>query len=84
MAPTLQDVSFLLGLSLAGHPIGPMEPPLNWDMDLNNRFAGVYDGAPTLLHETHGPKLDWLMHFRVSSTYLLFGMRFVTTSFYCN
>lgn len=83
MAPTLQDVSFLLGLPLAGHPIGPMEPPLNWDVDLNNRFAGAYAGAPTLRHETHGPKLDWLMSFRVSSTYLLFGAYDGTISFYC-
>jgi hypothetical protein len=29
MAPTLQDVSYLLGLSLAGHPIGPLKAPRN-------------------------------------------------------
>ena len=29
MAPTLEDVSMLLGLPLAGEPIGPTDPPHN-------------------------------------------------------
>ncbi|KAK1630618.1 hypothetical protein QYE76_004933 [Lolium multiflorum] len=30
MAPTLEDVSMLLGLPLAGEPIGPLEEPVGW------------------------------------------------------
>ena len=48
MAPTLQDVSFLLGLPLAGQPVGPLEAPLNWEADLIDRFDGIFDGAPAL------------------------------------
>ena len=67
MAPTLQDVSLLLGLPLAGHAIGPLEAPVRWQQDFAQRFAGLYDGAPALASEHHGPKYDWLLHFQVSS-----------------
>ena len=67
MAPTLQDVSFLLGLPLAGQPVGPLEAPLNWETDLADRFEGIFNGAPALRADSHGPKLDWLLAFQVSS-----------------
>ena len=39
MAPTLQDVSYLLGLPLEGDPIGPLrEPPANWKLEMAQRF----------------------------------------------
>ena len=34
MAPTLQDVSFLLGLPLAGEAVGPLEAPVDWQDDV--------------------------------------------------
>ena len=66
MAPTLQDVSFLLGLPLAGQPVGPLEAPVNWQDDLIARFQGIFAGAPPLQYDSHGPKLDWLVAFQVS------------------
>ena len=67
MAPTLQDVSYLLGLPLAGEAIGPLQAPVNWEHDLAACFEGIFDGAPLLEAGTHGPKLDWLLAFQVSS-----------------
>ena len=67
MAPTLQDVSFLLGLHLAGQPVGSLEAPLNWEADLIDRFEGIFNGAPSLQEDSHGPNLDWLLAFQVSS-----------------
>ena len=67
MAPTLQDVSYLLGLPLAGEPIGPLEAPDDWAVEIRDRFAHLYDGAPTYEGEAHGPKLEWLNYFQVRS-----------------
>ena len=69
MAPTLQDVSYLLGLLLAGRPIGPLEAPDNWDEAMAYRFHGIYNNAAPFASEDHGPKLDWLLGFQVSSVY---------------
>jgi len=63
MAPTLQDVSLLLGLPLAGEAIGPLEPPADWEEQIKNRFAGLYHEAPAYAGEPHGPKLDWVKKF---------------------
>ncbi|WVZ59610.1 hypothetical protein U9M48_009727 [Paspalum notatum var. saurae] len=41
MAPTLQDVSYLLGLPIAGTAVGPRVVPASWKDDLEIRFAGV-------------------------------------------
>ena len=67
MAPTLEDVSLLLGLPLAGHAIGPLEAPAGWQLDMAQRFGAVFPGAPALASERHGPKYDWLLHFQVCS-----------------
>ena len=67
MAPTLQDVSFLLGLSLAGEAVGPLDAPVNWEDGLRDRFDDIYDGAPPFQGDKHGPKLDWLIGFQVRS-----------------
>lgn len=65
MAPTLQDVSFLLGLPLAGAAIGPLQAPANWVQDMALRFQGIRDNEQPLDHEHHGPKFDWLLDYRV-------------------
>ena len=67
MAPTLQDVSFLLGLPLAGEAVGPLEAPVNWEDGMTGRFADVYKGAPPFDGDSHGPKFDWLLRFQVCS-----------------
>ncbi|WVZ67715.1 hypothetical protein U9M48_016758 [Paspalum notatum var. saurae] len=40
MAPTLQDVSYLFGLPIAGTAVGPRVVPASWKDDLEIRFAG--------------------------------------------
>jgi hypothetical protein len=66
MAPTLQDVLYLLGLPLAGHPIRPLNAPRNWTMDLLARFNGVHGGvAFPDIDSSHGPKYAWLKEFKV-------------------
>ena len=67
MAPTLQDVSLLLGLPLAGHAIGPLDVPSDWQLGIAQRFAGIHDRAPVVTSDNHGPKYEWLLHFQVSS-----------------
>ncbi|KAK1608247.1 hypothetical protein QYE76_031920 [Lolium multiflorum] len=49
MAPTLQDVSFLLGLPLAGQPIGPLAEPVLWDEEMPARFEGTRGGQYLVL-----------------------------------
>ena len=68
MPPTLPDVSYLLGLPLAGEPIGPLQAPVNWEDDLANRFGGIFLGAPDFDADAHGPKLDWLLAFQVGAS----------------
>ena len=63
MAPSLEDVSLLLGLPLAGEVIGPLEPPDGWAQEIRDRLAGLYHGAPGYEGEAHRPKLDWLNKF---------------------
>ena len=67
MAPTLEDVSLLLGLPLSGHAIGPLEAPADWQLGIAQRFVGIYDRAPALTSDNHGPKYERLRHFQVSS-----------------
>ncbi|KAK1633145.1 hypothetical protein QYE76_007460 [Lolium multiflorum] len=66
MTPTLQDVSYLLGLPLAGRAIGPLAEPVDWDEQMPARFQGIRVGQPDFLCEDHGPKCDWLLNFEVS------------------
>ena len=72
MAPTLQDVSFLLGLPCAGLSVcAPDVSPL-WRQTLEQRFAPVHRRAdappyvPTLPRETYGPQKRWIVQFAVS------------------
>lgn len=62
MAPALQDVSFLLGLPLAGQAIGPLEVRANWREEMLARFAGLgpAEGAVNLEPDAHGPRFLWL------------------------
>ena len=69
MAPTLQDVAMLLGLSITGDAVGPRVVPSTWLEDLEERFAGV---ATTIDPEdfnehpqSKGPSKSWLLQFQV-------------------
>ena len=66
MAPTLEDVSYLLGLPLAGQVIGPLAKPHDWDVDMAVRFYNEFPGSEPLRSDNHGPKLLWLQNFQVS------------------
>lgn len=69
MAPTLQDVSYLLGLPIAGDAVGPRVVLASWKDDLEVRFAGVdrLDGlGPLDPHpNSRGPAKAWLLQFKV-------------------
>lgn len=65
MAPTLQDVSMLLGLTLVGEHIGPLQAPADWQEGMALRFQGILAGAGPLTSEAHGPKLDWLLNYQI-------------------
>jgi hypothetical protein len=69
MAPTLQDVSFLLGLPLHGDVAGPRVVLASWLDDLEARFAGVdrreelgpIEPQPVMA----GPYKAWMLQFQV-------------------
>ena len=67
MAPTLQNVAMLLGLSITGDAVGPRVVPSMWLEDLEERFAGV---ATTIDPEdfnehpqSKDPSKSWLLQF---------------------
>ena len=66
MAPTLQDVSMLLGLPLAGEAIGPLQAPLTWRNQMEARFAGINPQNPPCPDVGHGPRVSYLSNFQVS------------------
>jgi hypothetical protein len=72
MTPTLQDVSYLLGLPLAGSAVGPIDGAQGWAADITARFSHVQRqlglGAPKALphYITSGPSKMWLLQFTVS------------------
>ena len=69
MAPTLQDVSFLLGLPVAGDAVGPRVVPRGWANDLQQRFQAVMlmDGADDVFPHPRaaGPSKSWFLQFQV-------------------
>lgn len=72
MTPTLQDVSMILGLPLAGRAVGAMDVPSTWREDLLQRFADVQriPGAPAYQtfdrSKNKGPPKSWVVQFSVS------------------
>ena len=69
MAPTLQDVAYLLGLPLDCDTIGTCEVPPSWKDDLEARFAPVQRLevlGPLLPHPRAGGLAKrWLIQFQV-------------------
>src|SRR5438105_10885226 len=82
MAPTLQDVAYLLGLPLVSDVVGPCVVPPTWLNDLEARFIDVDRMEVVGPLEPHpragkqaGPSRKWLLQFQVCnvtcfSTYL--------------
>jgi len=69
MAPTLQDVAYLLGLPIVGAAVGPRVVPSSWKNDLEDRFAlvqRVKEAGPIMPHpRAAGPSKTWLLQFAV-------------------
>nr|AAX96542.1 Transposable element protein, putative [Oryza sativa Japonica Group]ABA93228.1 Transposable element protein, putative, MuDR [Oryza sativa Japonica Group] len=70
VAPTLQDVSYLLGLPLTGDAVGPVTTAVDWQDDLTARFALVQRAPhlplePLAHHRNTGPTKRWLLQFTV-------------------
>nr|ABA91612.1 retrotransposon protein, putative, Ty3-gypsy subclass [Oryza sativa Japonica Group] len=69
MAPTLQDLSYLLGLPLAGAPVSPVDGVFGWKEDITARFEQVmrlpHLGPANTLppYSTVGPSKAWLLQF---------------------
>ena len=74
MAPTLQDVSYLLGLPLAGTAIGPLEASEYWRDEMQARFAAALPGVPQLPDHAHGPRVFWLTQFEIIYLYNSFNI----------
>lgn len=68
MAPTLQDVSYLLGLPLAGAAIGPLEAESGWQAAMQTRFLAAVPTARAIDNDPHGPLFRWLSQFQVTIT----------------
>ncbi|WVZ88034.1 hypothetical protein U9M48_034594 [Paspalum notatum var. saurae] len=71
MAPTLQDVAYLLGLPIAGDAVGPRVVSSTWRDDLELRFAGVDrldQLGPLDPHPNYrGPAKNWLLQFKATN-----------------
>lgn len=71
VAPTLEDVAFLLGLPLDGDAVGPRVVQGAWLDDLEARFANVArrpDLEAVVAHPRGrqlGPQKSWLLQFQV-------------------
>jgi hypothetical protein len=77
MAPTLQDVSYLLGLPLAGAAIGPLEAEPGWLASMQARFLATVPTATGLDNNPHGPHFKWLSQFQVTFTASLKNVVFI-------
>jgi hypothetical protein len=71
MAPTLQDVSMLLGLPVSGRVVTPTaKPNKDWREHLLQRFRGVLPESPDKPYEfvhSYGIPFSWLCQFKVTT-----------------
>jgi hypothetical protein len=65
MAPTLQDVSYLLGFPIAGEAVGPVTMLPTWRAELQERFAPVNPPHSLDVLDVPGPAKGWLIQYRV-------------------
>jgi hypothetical protein len=71
MTPTLQDVSYLLGLPCAGAAVGVIDMQADWMNDMHQRFGPVERKAdappyvPEFLSDARGPTKKWILQFQV-------------------
>jgi hypothetical protein len=65
MAPMLQDVSYLLGLPIAGEAVGPVAVPPFWRTELQERFALANPPLIVNVPDLPGLARSWVIQFRV-------------------
>jgi hypothetical protein len=65
MASTLQDVSYLLGLPIAGEAVGPVAVPPTWRAELQERVAPVNPPYFLDVPDALGPTKGWVIQYRV-------------------
>ena len=70
MAPTLQDVAFLLRFPIEGPAVGPRQVRRTWKAELEARFENVQlmDGlGDPIPHpdKAYGPMKSWFLHYQV-------------------
>jgi hypothetical protein len=65
MAPTLQDVSYLLGLPIAGETVGPVVVPPTCRVELQERFAPMNPPYFLDVPDARGPANGWVIQYRV-------------------
>jgi hypothetical protein len=65
MVPTLQDVSYLLGLPIASEAIGPVAVPHTWTAELQEWFAQVNPPYFLDVPDVPGPAKGWVIQYRV-------------------
>jgi hypothetical protein len=65
MAPTLQDMSYLLGLPIAGQVVGPVAVPPTWRAELQERFDSVNPLHFVDVPDASGLVKGWVKQFRV-------------------
>ena len=78
MTPTLQDMTYLLGLPIVGDAVGPRVVPASWKDDLEERFAPVQRVAAAEPINPHpraaGPSKIWLLQFTIRISIHLYTM----------
>jgi hypothetical protein len=62
----------LLGLPLAGEPIGPLQEPNGWQETMDARFHGIRAGVAPMTFDAHGPRQAWLHEFQVRNSFVFF------------
>ncbi|WVZ86035.1 hypothetical protein U9M48_032879 [Paspalum notatum var. saurae] len=71
MTPTVQDVSYLLGLPIVGEAVGPRVIGRTWMEDVEVRFAAFGPSRPSWCigdaPSTRGPSKKWLLQFQATN-----------------
>jgi hypothetical protein len=81
MAPTLQDVSYLLGLPIAGEAVGPVAVLPTWRAELQEWFAPVNPPYFLDVPDAPSPAKGWVIQYRYVQLFLINLIEsYVTTS----
>jgi hypothetical protein len=73
MASTLQDMSYLLGLPIAGEAVDSVAVPPFWRAELQERFAPANPPLVLNVPDFPGPAKSWVIQFRAQDLHPLAG-----------